>query len=77
MAGRRATLVAVLMVVLVACSVEAQPSPAQRASPPQSLTESSPAQTLGLRQPWRPDPHELRRLVTPTFDCNALGQASV
>jgi hypothetical protein len=36
MAGRRATLVAILGVILVACSAEAQPTPSERASPDRS-----------------------------------------
>jgi hypothetical protein len=43
MAGRRATLVAILSLVLVACSAEAQPSQAERASPDPSVGAPSPA----------------------------------
>jgi hypothetical protein len=43
MAGRRATLVAILGVILAACTAGAEPSPAQRASPTASQATPSPA----------------------------------
>jgi hypothetical protein len=42
MSGRRATLVAILSVVLMACSAEAQPTPSGQASPRSAASASAP-----------------------------------
>jgi hypothetical protein len=56
MAGRRATLVAILGVILVACSAEAQPTPSERASPDRSQGSASPAAVVTPSPTVAPDP---------------------
>jgi hypothetical protein len=70
MAGRRATLVAILGVILVACSADAQPTPSQQASPDPSQVAPLPAAvtpspTVAPATPI-PDP-----TITPTADPTA------